>query len=298
MTMAYSLLSRFRGTFLGVAIAESQMGIIREGDRDSRLMLASAESLIRCGGLNLSDWKEHCIIDKTGQNPPASFWLTLLPIALFYHDHESRLEQQLKKVISLWPEINSIKYDRMMEVGWAIAHLLNKKFESNTKIYQILKGLKEFEDNPPSCGQYLLKINSLVAESASLETAMVELKTSNDPDSTAIALGFYCFLSTAENFQISIQRAAWTQPQPHLTTLLTGALSGAYNSCAGIPMIGQFAKSEMTTRQTRIIEPITVADRLFATWLGLYDVPHHMEKKPVKSLMMAVTAPNLLEKLG
>lgn len=289
--MGYSLCSRFRGTFIGVKTAEIQTGLVERETIHSRLMLASAESLIRCGELDLRDWKKHCIVDENPQKPAQYGWLTLVPIALFYHDNESRLEAQLNQVISVWPEINSIKSDIIMVIGWAIAHLLKEKVESSTTISHIFTGLKTFEKNSSPFSQYLTRINRLLVEYASLETAMVELSTRNDRDLTAMSLAMYCFLSTAENFPISVQRAARTQSNPHLTALLTGALSGTYHGGAGIPMIWPLSETTTKDRQHEMLQQITVADRLFATWSGLYDVARDREKNPRKSLMMAVTAP-------
>jgi hypothetical protein len=300
--MGYSLCSRFRGTFIGVKTAEIQMGLVAQETIHSRLMLASAESLIRCGELDLRDWKKHCIVDANPQNPPQYSWLTLVPIALFYHDNEARLEAKLKQVISVWPDSNSLESDIIMVIGWAIAHLLKDNVEASTTISHIFTGLKTFEHNSSPFSQYLTRINSLLIEYASLETAMVELTMSNDPDLTAIVLAIYCFLSTAENFPISVQRAARTQANPHLTTVLTGALSGTYHGGAGIPMMWPLSETATTDRQHQMLQQITVADRLFATWSGLYDVAHDVthdrEKNPRKSLMMAVTAPNRLRQCG
>lgn len=296
--MGYSLLSRFRGIFVGVAIANSQVETVDQGDRAFSLMLASAESLIRCGGLNLSDWQKHC---RKKENFPISLeysWVALLPIALFYHEDEFRLAQQLKQVISLWPEIESRESD-LMALGWAISHVIKQKTEASTTIPHIFERLESWKKNdPPVFGQNLEKINRLLGEYASLETAMVRLKINDDPDSAAIALALYCFLSTAENFQISVQRAARTQPQPHLTALLTGAFSGAYNGWAAIPITWYLSESTTAIGQSQIIQLLTVADRLFASWLGIYHMAKDLEKNSVKPEMMAIGAPNVLRHQG
>lgn len=299
--MGYSLLSRFRGIFVGVAIAESQVETVAQGDRAFSLMLASAESLIRCGGLNLSDWQKHC---RNNENFPISLeypWVALLPIALFYHEDEFRLAQQLKQVISLWPEIESRESD-LMALGWAISRVIKQKTEASTTIRHIFERLETWKKNDlndtPVVGQNLEKINRLLGEYASLETAMVQLTMNNAPDSAAIALALYCFLSTAENFHISVQRAARTQQQPHLTALLTGAFSGAYNGWAAIPITWYLSESTTAIGQSKIIQLLTVADRLFASWLGIYHVAKDLEKNSVKPQMMAVGAPNVLRHQG
>jgi hypothetical protein len=294
--MAYSLLNRFRGTFVGVAIAENQMGFVDGSDRNSQIMKASAYSLIRSGGLNLRDWQSHCIPHESGATSLQAGLLALLPIILFYHEDEYWLFQQLKQAIDHWPELDSHASD-IMVFGWAIAHGITKKNDSESIIYSIQKRLENAENAEniyDFIGENLPKINRLFAASASWETALSQLKMDNHPDSAAIYLALYCFLSTPEHFQLSIQRAARSQTQPLLTTLLTAALSGAYNSHAGIPMTWQLTESNQTPLQSRIIEQMTVADRLYATWLGIYHVVENMEKSRFQPQMVVVTDPHLL----
>ncbi len=220
----------------------------------------------------------------------------MLPIILFYHEDEYWLFQQLKKAIAHWPELDSHASD-IMVFAWAIAHAITKKNDSESMISSIQKRLENAENAEniyDFIGEKLPKINRICAASVSWETALSQLKMDSHPDSAAIYLALYCFLSTPEHFQLSIQRAARSQPQPLLTTLLTAALSGAYNSHAGIPMTGQLTESNQTLLQSRIIEQITVADRLYATWLGLYHVVENMEKSRFQPQMVVVTAPHLL----
>ena len=275
-----------------MAIAESQVGRLVSGNRYSSLMVASAESLIRCGGLDVRDWRQHCIPDSVGEIPPEAAWLGMLPIALFYHEDESWLNRQLTEAIALWPQSNSRESDLMnlMTIGWAIARILTHKVEAATTIPYILKRLNNGEKISEQLENKLRTMHLLLSQSASLETAMVELKISNDPNSTAIATALYCFLSTPENFPISVQRAAQTRSQPHLTTLLAGALSGAYNSCVGMPMNWQLSDSIAIDRRN-ILEQITVADRLFATWSGLYDADKTLADRPLNPLMAAIAQP-------
>ncbi len=293
--IAYSLLNRFRGTFVGVALAENQMGCVERSERNSQIMNASAYSLIRSGGINLQHW-HHCIPQKSGAISLEAGLVALLPIILFYHEDEYWLFQQLKKAIAHWPELDSHASD-IMVFAWAIAHAITKKNDSESMISSIQKRLENAENAEniyDFIGEKLPKINRICAASVSWETALSQLKMDSHPDSAAIYLALYCFLSTPEHFQLSIQRAARSQPQPLLTTLLTAALSGAYNSHAGIPMTGQLTESNQTLLQSRIIEQITVADRLYATWLGLYHVVENMEKSRFQPQMVVVTAPHLL----
>jgi hypothetical protein len=119
-------LNRFRGTFVGVAIAENQMGFVDRSDRNSQIMNASADSLVRSGGLNLRDWQSHCIPLESGAISLEAGLFALLPIILFYHEDEYWLFKQLKQAIARWPELDSHASD-LMVFGWAIAHGITKK---------------------------------------------------------------------------------------------------------------------------------------------------------------------------
>lgn len=278
-----------------MAIAENQMGFVERSERNSQIMNASAYSLIRSGGVDLQDWQSHCIPQKSGAISLQSGLFALLPIILFYHEDEYWLFQKLKQAIAHWPELESHASD-IMVFGWVIAHGITKKNDSESMISYIQKRLETAENTEniyDFIGENLPKINHLFAASASWETALSQLKMDNNPDSAAIYRALYCFLSTPEHFQLSIQRAARSQPKPLLTTLLTAALSGAYNSHAGIPMTWQLTKSNQTPLQSRIIEQMTVADRLYATWLGIYHVVENMEKSRFQP-QMVVTDPHLL----
>jgi hypothetical protein len=291
--MAYSLLNRFRGTFMGVAIAESQKGILDFGSGDSQIMMESAKSLIRCGGLNLRDWLSHDIATQSACISLETGFLALLPIILFYHEDEYWLEKQLKLAMNQWSAAQ-FKESDIMVIAWAIAHVLTKKFISETTINDLIKSLENAGKPDNSQGENLAKILRLFAEYASLETAMAELNRNNHSESAAIYLALYCFLSTPEQFQVSIQRAAQTHPKLHLTTLIAAALSGAYNSHAGIPMTRQLIESNQTPPNRHKIQLFTLADRLYATWLGLYSVDKHLEKNLCQRQMMMVTDPHQL----
>jgi hypothetical protein len=91
-------------------------------------------------------------------------------------------------------------------------------------------------------------------------------------------------LSTLENFRLSISRASRTGTPSPLTTLLTGMLSGAYNSIPGIPWTWQ-----QSLGQTEQI--FHLGDRLLATWSGVYAV-HHQPTEAIH--FRAVAAPNVI----
>lgn len=84
---------------------------------------------------------------------------------------------------------------------------------------------------------------------------------------TALALSFYCFASTPQNFELGVKRAAHlTSEVAWLTTVLTATLLGAYNGVAGIPRNWRaIAKHNSIYQQEQV-----TAVKLFYSWLGIH----------------------------
>ncbi|MEM8828441.1 MAG: hypothetical protein AAGE96_03680 [Cyanobacteria bacterium P01_G01_bin.19] len=62
------------------------------------------------------------------------------------------------------------------------------------------------------------------------------IKALREDFATVVALSFYCFASTMQNFEISVRRASQIRRNLSASTvLLTGSLSGSYNGAVGIP---------------------------------------------------------------
>lgn len=278
---------------MGVALAESHKGIQDFGQGNSQIMLESAKSLIRCGGLDLQDWLGLKSATENDCLSLAIGFLALLPIILFYHEDEYWLEKQLKLAMSHWPGRQFPESD-LMVVGWAIANVLRENLTSETTINALSKIQENARKVDEQVGENLAKIQRLIREYVTLDTAIDQLNKNNHPQSAAIYLAIYCFFCTPEQFQLSIQRAAQTQPQPYTTKLIAAALSGAYNGQGGMPMTKQLIGSDQGFLNLEQNQLITLADRLYATWLGLYAVDKHLEQKPLPSLMMMVTDPHQL----
>ena len=86
---------------------------------------------------------------------------------------------------------------------------------------------------------------------------------------TAIALAWYLFITTPDNFRLSIQRTLNLQPNiAWLTAALTGTLSGAYNGLTGIPWSWRstISQNPSSEQENQIIE------HLFKNWLGIYSI--------------------------
>ncbi|MBE9035442.1 ADP-ribosylglycohydrolase family protein [aff. Roholtiella sp. LEGE 12411] len=284
--MRYSVVSRFRGTLLGAILGES-LASNRETKSESclhfgKMAILGTKSLITLGRLDLNDWialqhKEYPHLDATDISS-IEVILATLPVALFFHDNTIKLRQNLLRVLQIW-EDDPVVRDGTLAIGYAIAQSLNEKLHPLTLIPQTISFLGE---TPTSVPQQLLKVHALLTQGSGLERAQAELNR-EEKLSNIIAMAFYCFLSTLEDFRLAVLRATHssnsqvqetTRLSLQATGAITGALSGAYNSTEGIPVNwwGLVSQANLTTRGlTNFSQMLELADALLAVWSGVYD---------------------------
>lgn len=284
--MRYSLVNRFRGTLLGALIGKS---LAASGDKQSqncgdidRIAVLGTESLITLGRLDLDDWlsRQQQASANLAVTDSISLQVILatLPVSLFFHENLLKLRQNLLHVLDIW-EHNPVVRDGTLAVGYAIAQILTEKFHPRTLIPEAIAFIGE---TPTSVPQQLLKVNTLLDQRAGLETAQVELSR-QEKLSHAIGMAFYCFLSTLEDYRLAVLRTTqysefWKQDSWRLhsynISAITGALSGAYNSTAGIPVGWQILYSQANSAAwglSNFSEIVKLADGLVAVWSGLYN---------------------------
>ncbi|MBW4576672.1 MAG: ADP-ribosylglycohydrolase family protein [Aphanothece sp. CMT-3BRIN-NPC111] len=172
-----------------------------------------------------------------------------------------------------------------LAVGYAIAQALTEKLNPATLIEQTIAYL---HDSQAPLVQQLAQVQTLLKQGATLEMALMHLcrDTQQRNPCTPIALAFYCFLSTPEDFRLSVTRAIRTGYQPQITAALTGALSGVYNSLTGIPL-----EWRLSFNRSDSSKMLQLADSLLAVWSGVYD-PSTAEPCP----LVAVAAPNVMQR--
>jgi len=309
--MRYSLGSRFRGTLLGAAIGEKlekadsfrqplsfqEKPLAQSVEQQNlpvssesqlvRLTIQGTKSLIRQGKFNSNDWQD-ALVKNSGSFQPSpneekaineistTAIITTLPIALFYHENEIKLRQNLQLALGAVGQDDPESRDGALAVGYAIAQSLKEKLHLPDLIPQIISFLGESQTHTL---QKLKHVKTLLEQNAGLEQAATELSHDVQP-SNVIALAFYCFLSTLEDFRLSIMRAACKSVQPQLTSAITGALSGAYNSTSGIPASLRLELSRTGTQlsgsgMTAETEMLELSDSLVAVWSGVYDQANH-----------------------
>ncbi|WP_414528159.1 ADP-ribosylglycohydrolase family protein [Nodularia chucula] len=290
--MRYPLVNRFKGTLLGALLGEVlakdteyQYDI---GSDISQILVIGTKSLIELGKLDINNWLEcdqnkSLHVDTTDGVLPKAIMATL-PVALFFHENMTQLRQNLLCMQALWGD-DSVIRDGTLAVGYAIAQCLTEKINPQTLIPEIIGFIGETTTLLP---QKLLKLNDLLNEGVGLETAQAQF-CREGPGIYAIAMGFYCFLSTWEDLNLAVlratnkhyigQRETVNLDAPSIS-IITGALSGAYNGTAGIPVKWQMllCPTNLATGERRnFSQVLELADALVAVWSGVYDPALHLK---------------------
>ncbi|AFZ31437.1 ADP-ribosylation/Crystallin J1 [Gloeocapsa sp. PCC 7428] len=284
--MRYSLGSRFRGTLLGAAIGgmltqatSSKDAQIKAADFTwERLATEVAQSLIRQGNLSYP-------ANQSKTSHSVKVIIATLPIALFYHENETRLQAHLQQFVA-WqndPEIIA----GVLAVGYAIASSLREMPPAN-----LMGRVIQFIAAPQlQLTQQLVQVQSLLKHQASLAKAIAVLGEAQP--TSAIALALYCYLSTPEDFSLSLRRAAHLSQRSPAISSIVGALSGVYNGTTSIPLPWRLALAR--DRQFLALwgmqseaELLRLCDTLVAAWSGAYNTTID------DSLPTAIAAPQVI----
>ncbi|MGB3204861.1 MAG: ADP-ribosylglycohydrolase family protein [Crinalium sp.] len=304
--MKYSLLNRFRGALLGSVLGEMKgsqyleqnclellpvkLGAeiatnieIKNQLPWSYLAVSCAQSLISCGRLDLEDLVKHSyyVLPEKISASCSEVAIATLPVGLFFHENEVTLQQKLTIAASVLMRDcdNSLG---VLAVGYAIAQALTEKLHPISLIPQILTYL---DDAETPFTQQLSIVQTQLAQGAALEKVVNQLCRNGCHSTTPIALALYCFLSTPQDFRLSLLRALRTNYHPQTTAALTGALSGAYNSLLGIPLGWRIAWNYHNK-----LEVIQLAESLLAVWSGVYDLSTNYDCDRV-----AIAAPRVIQ---
>lgn len=258
--MRYSLLSRFQGALVGCALGEAWGGNNPQPSMWRAAIYSISEDLVRYG-----NWREESLLqgfhpleprpnDAEYVNPSTAFKsiaelaLFALPISLFFHESEPKLWKNLSQMAWILRG-HAADASGVAAVGYAIAQALRDQREPLRVIPAVVSYLRQQREDTLE-GSILMErleqVQQLLCKRADLRTALNQLlpvetseptvEETNAADASTIALSFYCCLSTPEDFRLSLMRAAHCHPRPHLICALTGAMSGAFNSVASIPL--------------------------------------------------------------
>ena len=277
--MRYPLINRVRGAFLGAFLGESLSN--PKSSTLGRIAVLGTESLISLGKLDVDDWlkrqqqtgiKLETNIDSWGQ-----IILATLPVVIFFHENPVKMAENILKLQQIfnWQHESVIK-DASLIIGYAIAQSLNEKLNPRTLISEIVSFLDQ-TSNPSSSSipQQLIKVNDLLQTVTGLETAQREL-TSPEKLISNISLAFYCFLSTLEDFPLTVLRANQNHEfaNQNVTGAIAGILSGTYNSIVSIPVNWQISPSVTNSPVwglENFAQMLKLTDTMMAVWSGVYN---------------------------
>lgn len=311
--MRYSLVNRFQGVLLGAILGEligigcvgqtqperqrSLLGGVTERLRKGQshpvakwscVAVLGVESLVRHGRLDIEDWNHQLSLQEfmpmlrvAGGHEVA---IGTLPITLFSHENKIKRQQALEQVLHSWQGRISSTISHIL--AYAITQALQERLNPATLISQTLAQIQYATDlETATIVPLLLQVQQLLQQGAGL-SAVASLD-SERVDEAALALAYYCFLSTPDYPALALLKAAQTsQPQP--VCALVGALIGAYHGVAGFPAAWRLSftqetipasSGEFLTSSSTILH---LGDRLFATWCGTYN--------PATTLLSSATA--------
>ncbi|MFM6194942.1 MAG: ADP-ribosylglycohydrolase family protein [Planktothrix sp.] len=304
-----SLESQFQGAVLGATIGyelgqRGKIGNARKSMSDllspnssvqGGLVIAQGiQSLIQRQGFDPLDyWKPgetQTQISGIERFKSGSEWAWMgLPLGLFFHDNLSAL--QCLDWEGLEAETNI--QDGVLAMAGAIAYILTPNLELDHLIPNLLPRL---DPETPLTDQ-LEQVQALLQQKASLEIAIrqltqkVKVSSSERFDSqfeaenwTAFALGLYCFLTTPQDYSLTVLRAGQTNYQPEITASIGGALCGAYQGLSGISAKWRLTlpekplwleidpKIENNSVESQSCESklLQLTHDLFAVWSGVY----------------------------
>lgn len=295
-------MNRFRGLFLGVAVLEAYLGnsslrgfdgISIQGRKHclqsppkglgwTDAMIASAQTLV------MTQAPSQRTALQNEDYALAHHIARMLPVALFWHENPLTLEQLICE--QYLQESDLELQAGFVGMGIAIALICQEQANPQNLIPQLLTH---------QCltgtliHTQLSQIQALLTTHASLMTVCNQVSQSSPPQRLAasIAIAFYCWLSTADSFPLTLSRLL-TLPQPSIVAVLIGSvLSGVTNGISGIPLSWQtplFVSSAADARQRILMS----ADQLLVAWSGYYS--QEMMPTPLPLEQIAISAPGVL----
>jgi hypothetical protein len=290
--MRYSLLSRFQGTLLGMFVAEAYA--LRHLSQSTQMShsLSQLTKSTSCQLLNFANIEEIIETQLNSLEPKIHTALAIaIPIALLNHEQLGKRQELLHLAVTIDPTLETF-WESMLAIGHLISQALTEKLEPAGFIAQMCnfgwesseKSLRELES-----------IQSWLETSATLDKVR---RHSHQLETDITSLAIYSFLSTPEDYAVTVQRAFHltdkrnlyldgkvgkqnpsfdklsyqskiqnpkSEDDPVSICALAGAISGAYNGFGSIPVNWRlWLDVELESE----IEQLS--QQLLAAWSGVY----------------------------
>ena len=219
--------------------------------------------------------------------------LSLLSLIIFYGANLNLLskiigEYNLKSTNS--QENAEIRTDILI---WSclLTTVLNNKFKPDTSVKSIIRRTINIAEVEKTLLTEMLEIVIKAAKNGtSLHQLTEELALAGNTLQKAIALSWYCFTTTPNDFRLSIQRTASLEPNiAWLTAALTSTLSGAYNGISIIPWRWRAIANQNSIYRLES----QIARKLFESWLGVYSINSNC--KLFNHQLYAVASPQIIQ---
>ncbi|WP_310489025.1 ADP-ribosylglycohydrolase family protein [Chamaesiphon sp. VAR_69_metabat_338] len=277
--MKHLLSTRFQGALIGgnlIYLTPHQIAPNRLMQESKSALANGINSLIYRGKYIDRDWEQNVF----SKRPTAELAIVaMLPLMLFFHDDRIKLREILISVSHGW-ELDWETCSSAVAIGYIISRSLTESFDASTIVAQLLD---EAINLHPLLFQSLRTIDRQLNQFDSLYKFTHPSLSIPHPIVSATVLAIYCLLCAPEDLSLALRLAYQIDDRTHLTCALTGILSGAQNSIAGIPLNGYLATQD---RQ----QWLRTADNLLATWAGVDRLSFDRDSHP-----LAVAAPKVIQ---
>ncbi len=277
--MRYSLINRVRGTLIGNLIGQSLAAKESGETYFCKTAVWGIQSLVVRGRFDLDEWNKLQLQNWDSELSNDLLLLNLisstLPITIFFHENGIKLKETLLSAIKIHD--NPLLRDAVLTVCYLVAQSLNENINQNSLVSGINAFLGETTSDIP---KKLQLVNNLIIENAGLAELQNYLDKENNI-SNLIAVAFYCFVTSREDFRLTCVRvAAVDKHKSQVCGAIVGAISGAYNGMTGIPITWHLGLDEAKLAQwelTNFSQMVKLADALVAVWSGAY----HLLPQPI-----------------
>jgi hypothetical protein len=253
----YSLLHRFQGGLFGSLAGETLFGNTPQKlSRGSEIAVSAIARTMASGKLSIDNW------ERPSDFCEGEIAVAMLPALLFFHDNYGLCQEHLQDLAASWGLKNETVEDVLIW-GEAIALALREKLVPQQLLTHINHRYRAAQT--PLIEQ-LARIQTFLEQATPLAQVVSQMTRQKKSESTAIALAFYCFACTPEDFRLCLMRATKMGKQAATIAALTGALAGVYNSASGIPIAWRVAIKKDPIGQQLVRGAIA----LFAIWSGAY----------------------------
>jgi hypothetical protein len=195
--------------------------------------------------------------------------LSLLPSIILQTDEPNLYLRLMPDLKSGQANSNIVSNQNILIWGYLLTTVLNHQ----THLWEQVLSIEEIFNRNRMLKSPLIEKLSIVLQGiksgSSLQQITEQLSSKDQFQATAIALAWYCFVTTPHDFKLSVQRAARVDSKlAWLTITLTSTLSGAYN---GMTVILDNWRTDIEQNQSWQLENHLLL-KLLRFWLGVYDV--------------------------